>query len=63
MSEKENNMICKRCGNVVPKGIRFCNKCGATVGGVTPVTSPMKHIGNSIMMNLPIKVIIAVITT
>ena len=56
-------MICKRCGNIVSNGIRFCDRCGAAVGGVILVTSPKQNIRNSVMKNVLVKVVITIIAT
>ncbi len=33
-------MICPRCGNTVPEGSRFCQKCGAPLNDFLMVTTP-----------------------
>lgn len=47
------NKFCTECGNKLPEGSEFCNKCGAPVGGdiaennVNPADSPSKDAANS----------------
>lgn len=33
-------MFCPVCGNQLPDGAQFCNKCGASIGGAAPNKAP-----------------------
>lgn len=33
-------MFCPNCGNQLPDGAQFCNKCGASIGGAAPNKAP-----------------------
>ena len=33
-------MFCPKCGNQLPDGAQFCNKCGASLGGAAPYKAP-----------------------